>query len=60
MNRLKHIREQRDMTQSELAKRLGISVTHLNKVENHKRPLTIRLAVCISEELDCKVKDLFF
>ena len=48
------------MEQQELAKRLNISVWHLNKIENHKKPLTLTLAVNIAEIFNVTLNDIFF
>ena len=49
-----------NMEQQELAKRLNISVWHLNKIENHKKPLTLTLAVNIAEIFNVTLNDIFF
>ena len=48
------------MEQQELAKRLNISVWHLNKIENHKKALTLTLAVNIAEIFNVTLNDIFF
>ena len=48
------------MEQQELAKRLNISVWHLNKIENHKKPLTLTLAMNIAEIFNVTLNDIFF
>lgn len=48
------------MEQRELAKRLNISVWHLNKIENHKKPLTLNLALNIAEIFNVTLNDIFF
>jgi len=48
------------MEQQELAKLLNISVWHLNKIENHKKPLTLTLAVNIAEIFNVTLNDIFF
>ena len=48
------------MGQQELAKRLNISVWHLNKIENHKKPLTLTLAINIAEIFNVTLNDIFF
>ena len=49
MERLADIRRQLNLTQLDLASRLGISRQHLSKVENSQGPLSPRLAVRVAE-----------
>jgi transcriptional regulator with XRE-family HTH domain len=61
-NNLKRLRESRGISQTELAKQLGISVSHLNKVENEsktKRNLTASLALKAARILDVSLDDIF-
>lgn len=62
-NNLKHLREQKGISQVEFAKMLGITVFHLNKIENDsrsKKNLTIRLALKAAEILNVSLDDIFF
>lgn len=60
-NRIKEIRQQKGMAQKELAEKVGITVSHLNKLENHthEKYLTTVMAVRIAAVLDVPWKDLF-
>jgi putative transcriptional regulator len=44
----------------ELAKKLGISVSYLNRIEKGTKDPSLRLAVRIAHVLDVKLDDLFF
>jgi putative transcriptional regulator len=62
-NNLKHLREQKGFTQVEFAKKLGVTVYHLNKIENDsksKKNLTLRVALRAAEILDVTLNDIFF
>lgn len=61
-NNLKKLREERNISQTELAKLLGVSVSHLNKIENSsktQRNLTAPLAVKAAKILDVSLDDIF-
>lgn len=60
MNRLKEVRLSRNVSQQELARKVKVSVSHLSKVENGERSLTLPLAARICKVLKCDTKDLFF
>lgn len=58
---LKERREQRDMTQTELAKRTGIAQTTISGYENGRRNISLMSlgnAVKISHVLNCQPEDL--
>jgi DNA-binding XRE family transcriptional regulator len=48
------------MTQKDLAKELGITVSWLSKIENGKQIPNMSLAVRLAFALHCKVDDLFY
>jgi putative transcriptional regulator len=58
-NRIKEFRERKGINQAELARRLGISRSYLNKLENGKSDPSIRLAVRIAQALDTTLNDIF-
>lgn len=61
-NNLKQLRETRGITQKEFAQMLGISTSHLNKIENNsktRRNLTVSLAVKAAKILDVSLDDIF-
>ena len=45
------------MTQVELARRLGISASYLNLIEQDKRPLTAALLIKLAKEFDLDFDD---
>jgi hypothetical protein len=50
--RLRSIRLQKQLTQTELARRLGVSPSYLNLLEHDRRSLTSRLLLKVAQELD--------
>lgn len=61
-NNLKKLREEKGMTQTELAKMLGISRFHLNKIENtskNSRNLTASLALKAAKILNVSLDEIF-
>ena len=50
--RLRHLREARGMTQSDLAKALDISPSYLNQIERNQRPLTVQVLLKINATFD--------
>ena len=61
-NNLKQLREARGITQKEFAKMLGVSTSHLNKIENNsktRRNLTVPLAVKAARILNVSLDDIF-
>lgn len=60
VNCIKEKRSKLGLSQTDLAARLNISMSHLNKIERGKRVPSMRLAVRIAKELDCTLSDIFF
>jgi transcriptional regulator with XRE-family HTH domain len=61
-NNLKHLREQRGISQKEFAEMLGISRFHLNKIENNSntgRNLTAGLALKAAKILKVSLDQIF-
>ncbi len=50
--KIKALRRREAITQAELARRLGISASYLNLIENNKRPLTATLLIQIAQQFD--------
>lgn len=49
--RLRRLREERGISQIELARQLGISPSYLNQIEHDSRPLTVAVLIRITELL---------
>lgn len=61
-NNLKKLREEAGYTQTEFAKLLGITVHHLNKIENTsatQRNLTVHKAMKAAKILKVSLNDIF-
>ncbi len=54
--RLRVLREERGLTQSGLAKMLGISPSYLNQIEHNQRPLTVPVLLRLNEVLGLDVQ----
>ena len=50
--RLRALREERELTQAQMAQQLGISPSYLNQIENNERPLTVQVLLRIQSRLD--------
>ena len=48
-NRLRRLREERGISQIELARQLAISPSYLNQIEHDTRPLTVPVLIRITE-----------
>ena len=59
-NKVSQLRKKKGLEQKELAKTLNISVWHLNKIENHKKPLTLTTALKMAEFFNVTLNDIFF
>lgn len=59
-NRIQERRLELEMTQSELAKKLKISISYLSKLENEKMPVTVSMAIRIAKALKTRVEEIFF
>lgn len=50
--KVRRLRRAQDLSQVELAKRLGISASYLNLIEHNQRPLTLPLLIKLAEKFD--------
>lgn len=50
-------RRTRNLTQAELARRLGISASYLNLIEHNQRPLTAELLIKLAREFQLELSD---
>jgi putative transcriptional regulator len=58
-NNIKKLREEKGISQTELAKRLKVSRFHLSRIENGEVNCTIRMAVRIAQNLECGLDEIF-
>lgn len=59
MNRLKEIREERNISQTELAALVSVSARHIAFIESGDRKPSIDLAFKIAKALSCSLEDIF-
>lgn len=57
-SKIKKAREKRGWTQEYLAKITGLSRGHLNRIENDKHELTLKVAKSLSYALGLKIEEL--
>jgi predicted transcriptional regulator/transcriptional regulator with XRE-family HTH domain len=48
--KVRSLRQRKNMTQAQLADRMGVSASYLNLIENNRRPLTANLLLKLAEE----------
>ncbi len=58
-NKVRKLREQRKMSQLELAQKAGLDLTTINEVENGNRDPMLKTIWRISNALDIKISQLF-
>lgn len=56
--RLRGLRAREDITQGEMAERLGLRQHHISEMESGKRPITLEMAKRIGEEFNISYKVL--
>lgn len=59
MNNLRKIREELNISQTELASKAGVSVRHIAFIENGDRKPSLNLAFKIAEILHHNIEDIF-
>ena len=59
MNRIKHFRELMNITQQELADRLGTSVRNIRRWENEESSPDVIMALKLSKVLGQNIEDIF-
>lgn len=59
-NDLRVLRAKHNITQAELAERLGVSRQTVNAIETEKYDPSLPLAFKIAETFGCRVEDVFF
>lgn len=55
--RLKNIREYRNMTQEQVAQAAGVTKSLINQVERGNKTMSLPVAVAAAEALSCTVND---
>ena len=55
--RLRTLRSEHRLTQSQLADRLGVSTSYVNQIENNQRPLTASVILSLSAEFNVDVSE---
>ena len=56
---VKHYRDHYEISQEEFAKTIGITASHLSKIETGKRTPSLKIAVKIASQFDLDVKDIW-
>lgn len=59
-HKLKELRENNGLSQTELAKKLGLTSQHYCMIENGKRGVSLELAKKISDLYKLPIEDIFF
>ena len=60
MNRVKEFRKEKEMSQLELAKSIGVSRQTINMIENNKYNPTLELCINLARALDTDLNALFW
>ncbi len=50
--RLRRLRDERGLSQAALARRIDLSTSYVNQLENDQRPLTVPVLLTLSREFD--------
>ena len=58
-NRLRELREERDLSQRELAERVGVTRQTINSVERGRYDPSLELAFELAEFFGCHTEDIF-
>lgn len=56
--RVRDLREQKGISQRQLAEDVGVSQSLINQIERGTKNPSLQVACSIAEALDCKVEDL--
>ncbi len=57
-NKIRRLRQERKLTQVEMAERLGISPSYLNLIEHDQRPVTVALLLKLGKTFDVDLQEL--
>lgn len=58
-NNISHLRKKKNMSQKELAEKVGVSHWWINHIESGKRKPSLGLSMMIAKELGVKIDDIF-
>lgn len=58
-NRLRELRQEHNMTQEELSKRVGVSRQSIVAIETGKYDPSLKLAFKLAKEFNCSIEDIF-
>jgi predicted transcriptional regulator/transcriptional regulator with XRE-family HTH domain len=56
--KVRRIRQERDLTQTQMAERLGVSISYLNLIERNQRPLTANVLLRLAATFDIELRTL--
>jgi transcriptional regulator with XRE-family HTH domain len=56
--KLRRLRQERRLTQTDMARELGISPSYLNLIESNRRPVTVRVLVQLADKLRVEIASL--
>jgi putative transcriptional regulator len=59
-NAVREYRDARELTQAELASRVGVTRQSINAIERGRYDPSLDLALKLAAEFDCAVEDLFW
>lgn len=57
---IRRIRMERDMTQTELAKKSGISVQMINQIEWGTKGMSVSTLACLAQALQCTTDEIIY
>ncbi|WP_135829824.1 helix-turn-helix transcriptional regulator [Halorussus halobius] len=57
--RLPEFREERDLTQSDLAEDVDVTRQTINSIERGRYDPSLELAFALADRFDCRIEDLF-
>ena len=57
--RIRMLRTERFIAQTELANRIGVSQTHMSNIEHGRTAITLNNLFKLREELGCRMRDFF-
>lgn len=55
---IKQLRIKHNLTQEQLAEKIGVSLWHMNKIENGSKSLTMANALRLTKIFNCSLEDI--